>query len=95
MTGARPAFLLAPGAGAPSSHPRMQDHLDVCRETLAEFGAGAVPSLLVLNKCDLPGAAEAVEHAAERVPHAIPVSAHSGLGLDTLRLAIVEAAEGD
>ena len=25
MTGARPAFLLAPGAGAPSSHPRMQD----------------------------------------------------------------------
>ena len=73
-----------------AAHPRMQDHLDVCRETLAEIGAGAVPSLLVLNKCDLPGAAEAVEHAAERIPHAIPVSAHSGLGLDTLRLAIVE-----
>ena len=73
-----------------ASHPRMQDHLDVCRETLAEIGAGDVPSLLVLNKCDLPGASQAVEHAAELVPHAIPVSAHSGLGLDTLRLAIVE-----
>ncbi len=73
-----------------ASHPRMQDHLTVCRETLAEIGAGGVPSLLVLNKCDLPGAADAVEHASEQVPHAIPVSAHTGLGLETLRLAIVE-----
>jgi len=73
-----------------ASHPRMQDHLTVCRETLAEIGAGGVPSLLVLNKCDLPGAADAVEHASELVPHAIPVSAHTGLGLETLRLAIVE-----
>ena len=73
-----------------ASHPRMQDHLDVCRETLDEIGAGHVPSLLVLNKCDLPGAAEAVAHAPERVPHAVPVSARSGLGMDTLRLAIVE-----
>jgi GTP-binding protein HflX len=73
-----------------ASHPRMQDHLEVCRATLAEIGASQVPALLVLNKCDLPGAAENVTHAAEREPLAIPVSAHSGLGLDTLRLAIVE-----
>ena len=73
-----------------ASHPRMQDHLAVCRATLAEIGADHVPALLVLNKCDLAGAAETVAHAAERDPHAIPVSAHSGLGLDTLRLAIVE-----
>ena len=73
-----------------ASHPRVQDHLAVCRATLEEIGAGQVPSLLVLNKCDLPGAEDTVAHAAERDPHAIPVSAHSGLGLDTLRLAIVE-----
>jgi GTP-binding protein HflX len=73
-----------------ASHPRVQDHLDVCEATLAEIGAAAVPSLLVLNKCDLPGAAETVAHAAERHPLAIPVSARSGLGMDTLKLAIVE-----
>jgi GTP-binding protein HflX len=73
-----------------ASHPRVQDHLAVCRATLDEIGAGAVPSLLVLNKCDLPGASETVTHASERHPHAVPVSARSGLGLDTLRLAIVE-----
>ena len=73
-----------------ASHPRVQDHLDVCQATLAEIGAGQVPALLVLNKCDLPGATETVAHAAERHPQALPVSARSGLGLDTLRLAIVE-----
>jgi GTP-binding protein HflX len=73
-----------------ASHPRVQDHVDVCRATLDEIGAGGVPSLLVLNKCDLPAAAETATHAAERHPLAIPVSAHSGLGLDTLRLAVAE-----
>lgn len=73
-----------------ASHPRVQDHLDVCQETLKEIGAGNVPALLVLNKCDLPGATETVTHASERYPQAIPVSARSGLGLDTLRLAIIE-----
>lgn len=73
-----------------ASHPRVQDHITVCRDTLAEIGAGAVPSLLVLNKSDLPDAAETVVHAAERHPQGIPVSAHSGLGLDTLKLAILE-----
>jgi len=73
-----------------ASHPRVQDHITVCRNTLAEIGAGAVPSLLVLNKSDLRDAAETVVHAAERHPQAIPVSAHSGMGLDTLRLAILE-----
>jgi GTP-binding protein HflX len=73
-----------------ASHPRVQDHLTVCHETLAEIGAEKVPTLLVLNKCDLPGAADTVAHAAEKYPHSIPVSAHSGLGLDTLRLAILE-----
>ncbi len=73
-----------------ASHPRVQDQIAVCRNTLEEIGAVAVPSLLVLNKCDLADAADTVAHAAERQPQAIPVSAHSGLGLDTLRLAILE-----
>ncbi len=73
-----------------ASHPRVGDHLDVCRRTLAEIGAGAVPSLVVLNKCDAGEAREPVAHLAERVPHAIPVSAKTGYGLETLKLAIVE-----
>jgi GTP-binding protein HflX len=73
-----------------ASHPRVLDHIQVCRKTLAEIGADQAPALLVLNKCDAPGADETVAHAAEGYPLGVPVSAHTGYGLDTLKLAIVE-----
>jgi GTP-binding protein HflX len=75
---------------ADASHPRVADHLQVCRATLAEIGAAQVPFLLVLNKCDAPDAAHALLHAPEGFPQAIPVSARTGRGLDTLKLAIQE-----
>jgi len=73
-----------------AAHPHVEDHVAVCRETLEKIGAGKVRSLLVLNKCDDGQAGQAVAHASEKFPHAIPVSAHSGYGLDTLKTAIVE-----
>lgn len=73
-----------------ASHPRVADHLAICQATLAEIGADGVPALLVLNKCDREDAADTILHAAESYPQAIPVSAHTGRGLDTLRLAIQE-----
>ena len=72
-----------------ASHPRVEDHLEVCRRTLTEIGADAVPSLVVLNKCDEGDAGEPIGQLATKVPQAIPISAKTGYGLDTLKLAIV------
>lgn len=71
-----------------ASHPYLRDHIAVCRDTLAQIGAGGVPTLLVPNKCDAPGAAESVAHLAEAEPLALPVSAKTGYGLDTLKAAV-------
>lgn len=73
-----------------ASSPGVLDHLEVCRRTLKEIGAHKIPALIVLNKCDDAAAREATTHLAEDVPQAIPVSAKTGYGLDTLKLAIVE-----
>lgn len=73
-----------------ASHPRVMDQLEVSLQTLEEIGGGAVPRLVVLNKCDAPGSGQTVLHAAEQYPQAIPVSAITGMGLDTLKLAIQE-----
>jgi len=73
-----------------ASHPHVRDHLEVCRRTLAEIGADAVPSLVILNKCDAGDARESVAHIAGPEPQAIPVSARTGYGLETLKTAIVE-----
>ena len=73
-----------------ASHPRVSDHLEICRRTLDEIGASNVPSLVVLNKCDAGDAQEPLAHLAGPEPHAIPVSAKTGYGLETLKTAITE-----
>ncbi len=73
-----------------ASHPRADDHLAVSSETLNEIGAGGVPRLLVLNKCDSAAAAQSVLHGAERSPQAIPVSARTGQGMEILKQAMLE-----
>lgn len=67
-----------------ASHPFVYDHIDVSLNTLREIGAGHVHTLLVLNKADRNSAAETLQHAAERYPNAIPVSATEGRGIQTL-----------
>ena len=71
-----------------ASHPYLREHIDVCRTTLAQIGAGNVPTLLVLNKCDAENANETVTHLSETEPLAVPVSAHTGYGLENLKTAI-------
>lgn len=73
-----------------AAYPRVEDHIAVCLATLEEIGAQNVPRLLVLNKCDCGTAGTAILHATERHPHAIPVSAKTGYGLDLLKQAIRE-----
>lgn len=73
-----------------ASHPKVLDQLRITRETLAEIGADRVPAVVVLNKCDLTEASEALLHVVEQEPGALPVSALRGRGLDRLREVIRE-----
>ena len=59
--------------------------------TLAEIGAGAVPRILVLNKCDLLDRATYDELSAAE-PDAVAVSARTGAGLDALRDRLAQTA---
>jgi GTP-binding protein HflX len=69
------------------------------QRVLQEIGADHIPQVLVFNKCDLLGedgqprtSADEVEvHAGLRRPRVF-VSARSGLGLDSLRAVIADAA---
>lgn len=74
-----------------ASHPRVDDHLDVVRETLEEIRADAVPSILVLNKCDMPAARSALPELTAAYPEAARISAQSGEGLDILREKVKNA----
>jgi GTPase len=72
-----------------AAYPCVDDHIAVCHSTLLEIGAGQVPYLLVLNKCDRGAADHAVLHATERYSHALPISARTGFGLDLLKRAMI------
>ena len=76
---------------ADASHPAMDDQLGVVKETLADIGAEKVPSLLVLNKCDM-----AIQAALESPNYnaGLKVSALRGLGLDDVKEAIENALSG-
>ena len=73
-----------------AAYPCVDDHIAVCHATLLEIGAQQVPYLLVLNKCDRGTSDHTVLHVTERHPHALPVSARTGFGLDLLKRAIIE-----
>ena len=62
-------------------------------DTLKMIEAQDVPSILVLNKYDKAESADILMRVAASYPNAIPVSAHTGYGLETLRSIIVEELE--
>jgi GTP-binding protein HflX len=73
-----------------AAYPRVDDHIAVCYKTLLDIGASGVPHVLVLNKCDRGVADTALLHVTEKYPHAIPVSAQTGYGLDVLKQALTQ-----
>jgi GTP-binding protein HflX len=73
-----------------AAYPRVDDHIRVCYDTLREIEAQHVPHVLVLNKCDRGAADTALLHVTEKYPHAIPVSAKTGHGLDILKHALTQ-----
>jgi GTP-binding protein HflX len=75
---------------ADAGHPFVKDHIEVVRETLEAIGAGALPSLLLLNKCDTVNARKALPSLLETRADTIPVSALKGVGLDRLQRTLTE-----
>jgi len=74
-----------------TSHPRVDDHLAIVADTLAEVGGAAVPQLLLFNKSDTPAGSAALPALLGRFPDAIPVSALQRNGLDEVKRRIDDA----
>jgi GTPase len=73
---------------ADASDPTFRSQLEVTRTTLAEIGADAVPSRLLLNKVDRLDAAARAELAIE-YPDAIQLSAKDAADVAALRETII------
>lgn len=78
---------------ADASHPRLADHLEVVAETLKEIEADGVPTILLLNKCDLPAATEVLSELTGTYPEAVPISALRRKGLAEVKKLIAENLE--
>ncbi len=79
------ADLLVEVVDGADAHAR--EHRETVAEVLDELGAGGKPRIVALNKADLYDAAHARNGgSAPVVGDAVPVSAVTGYGLDTLRL---------
>ena len=70
---------------ADASHPQVADHCRVVDATLEEIGAGEVPRIVALNKCDAPAAMQSLELLRHQFREAIEISALRKSGLDELR----------
>ncbi len=82
-----------------ASSPQMAEQQLEVERVLREIGAGDVPQILVYNKCDLledsqqpRQRADWIESPAVQRRQRLFVSAHTGLGLEELRLAVAEQA---
>jgi GTP-binding protein HflX len=69
-----------------AADPHVAEHRQTVQEVLDELGAGDKPRLVALNKVDLLGAAaEDPTRLSPIVGGAVPISALTGFGLETLR----------
>jgi GTP-binding protein HflX len=75
-----------------ASSPDRDAHIDAVNQVLTEIGADAIPQVLVLNKIDLMPIAPRVERDEYGKITRIWLSAESGSGLESVRLALEEYA---
>jgi len=75
-----------------ASDPNWQQKARVTREVLAELGAGAVPTRVVMNKIDRLSAEALLALRAEQ-PEAWFVSAHDPAGIELVRTGIIRFFE--
>jgi GTP-binding protein HflX len=72
---------------ADASNPAALEQIAVVYKVLEELGIQAKDTLLVLNKIDAVDRAQWAT-LMTRYPHALPISAHTGQGIDELRTAV-------
>jgi GTP-binding protein HflX len=82
-----------------AASPVLHEQIDEVLRVLDSIGAGALPQVLVFNKCDSLEAHQQPHHQRDvyelpsgRRCHRVFVSALKGQGLDTLRAVLAEAA---
>jgi GTP-binding protein HflX len=75
---------------ADASNPAALDQIAVVNKVLEEIGNKETDTLLVLNKVDVTDRGQ-MAALRGRYPHAIPVSAHTGVGIDKLSFAVSQA----
>ena len=76
---------------ADASNPAVLQQISSVYKVLHEIGIDEKETLLVLNKVDCEGASERVKSIQDRYPNSIPISAHSGFGVQRLALAVSDA----
>ena len=76
---------------ADASNPAVLQQISSVYKVLHEIGIDEKETLLVLNKVDCQGATERVKSIQDRYPNSIPISAHSGLGIQRLSMAVSDA----
>lgn len=86
---ARQADLLMHIADA--SNPSVFQQISSVYKVLQELGIQEKDTLLVLNKCDCPGAEDRISLVHERYPNAIAISARSNQGLGQLAMAVSDS----
>jgi GTP-binding protein HflX len=77
------------------AHPNLHERMRVVKDTLAGLELGERPQLLVLNKTDAlrgPEGNALRDALGAEFPRAVFVSGTTGLGIDTLRERLAEAA---
>lgn len=78
------------------AHPQRDENILQVEQVLREIGADKVPQLRVYNKIDLvPQMTPRIDYDAQQLPQAVYVAAQTGLGLDTLKSAIIEYLSRD
>ncbi|HEX3723021.1 MAG TPA: GTPase HflX [Nitrolancea sp.] len=79
------------------THPRVVEQAATVQTVLEELGADGVPTIAALNKIDQIEDATTEEALRERLTSAraiIPISAHTGAGLDELLVAVSDVLSG-
>jgi len=71
-----------------ASSPDPEAHIDAVRTVLTELGADHVPELIAFNKTDRVDDRSVVDRLLDRHTGSVPVSAHTGDGVDGLLAAM-------
>lgn len=74
-----------------ASHPQVERQIEAVEQVLEEIGAGQKPTLMVLNKIDLPEGRNRARALERDLPHSVVLSARSGEGIDRLEAALADA----